>query len=161
VADKARLHLILNVVLRDLYCIRTLSTAEQCDLSEKHIQSLKNWREDIPNFLQVNSKDSPPLIAIYQRQRDVLNFTYWHAVMVTCRPLILKKFPQLQHTNDCYTTVPSNSKLRIDEIINKCLEAALCIVDRVDHMFESGRMFRSFYVWLAKDHSILLEGNLT
>jgi hypothetical protein len=137
------------MILRDLYSIRPLSTVEQCDLSKKYTQYLKEWRDEVPNFLQVDSKTSPPLIPIFQRQRDVLNFTYWHAVMVTCRPLLLKNFAQLQHTYDSHTAVTSNSQPRIDESVNECLQAAMSIVDRVDQMFESGRMFRSFWVRLA------------
>lgn len=145
-ADNNRLHRILTMILRDLYTIRPLSTADQCSLSKKSIQHLKKWRDDIPSFLQINSKTSPPLIPIFQRQRDVLNFTYWHAVMVACRPLLLKNFLQLHLNSHRDITIPSNSKTLIEESVSECLEAALCIVDRVEKMFESGRMFRSFWV---------------
>jgi hypothetical protein len=134
------------MILRDLYSIRPLSTAEQCILSKKYIQLLREWRNEIPSFLQVDSKDSPPLIPIFQRQRDVLNFTYWHAVIVTCRPLLLKNFAHLRHTYDSHTAIATNSEPGIEESVNECLQAALYIVNRVDQMFESGRMFRSFWV---------------
>lgn len=140
----SRLHRILSDVLRSLYSLRPLSTTEQYKLANKYSQQLKDWRGEIPGFLQVDSKESPPLIPIFQRQRDVLNFTYWHAVIVTNRPLLLTNFAKSQQTSPSNTT--SSYQGRISECVSECLDAAVCIVDRVDQMFESGRMFRSFWV---------------
>ena len=132
------------MILRDLYSIRPLSTAKQITFAEMYSRHIKEWRHDIPGFLQVNSKHPPPLIPIFQRQRDVLNFIYWHALILLLRPLLLKNFTQLEHESP--RAIDENYKSRIEDCVSLCLEAAVCIVDRVEQMFESGRMFRSFWV---------------
>ncbi|KAH8680559.1 fungal-specific transcription factor domain-containing protein [Xylariales sp. PMI_506] len=138
-----KLHLILSRVLRDLYSIRPLSTSEQYTLARKYSQQLKEWRKNSPDFLQVENKAAPPLITIFQRQRDVLNFTYWHAVVVTNRPMLLKNFTRVQ--GDTGGAMGGSHHARIVDGVSECVQAALSIADRVFQMFESGGMFRSFW----------------
>ncbi|KAH6660317.1 fungal-specific transcription factor domain-containing protein [Truncatella angustata] len=135
-----KLHRILGKVLRDIYSIQPVSATEQCIRSHKYLQEIREWRSIAPGFLQLDSKDVPPLIPIFQRQREVLKFTYWHAVIVTCRPLLLQSFTHRQQKPDNTRSIP-----RIHEGVKECLHAAMLVVDSVIQMFESGRMFRSFW----------------
>ncbi|KAH8195626.1 hypothetical protein TruAng_010208 [Truncatella angustata] len=65
-----KLHRILGKVLRDIYSIQPVSATEQCIRSHKYLQEIREWRSIAPGFLQLDSKDVPPLIPIFQRQRE-------------------------------------------------------------------------------------------
>ncbi|KAJ5369020.1 uncharacterized protein N7496_008780 [Penicillium cataractarum] len=87
-----RLHRVLTGILRDLYSIRPVSLEKQCTLAGQYSIMLEEWRDSLPKFLQIDNGEIHPLIAIYQRQRDVLHYTYWHAMILTNRPLMLRGF---------------------------------------------------------------------
>lgn len=110
---------------------------------------LQQWRDDLPGFLQMDLANSTPLIPIFQRQRDVLNYTYWHAVILTNRPLLLKGF----NTNGDDGTRIAFEKYKTDiqDGVNTCLQAALRVTNRVCQMFQGGLMFRSFWVGLVTE----------
>lgn len=105
---------------------------------------LQQWRDDLPGFLQMDLGNSTPLIPIFQRQRDVLNYTYCHAVILTNRPLLLKGF---NTSGDTGTRIAFEKyKANIQDGVDKCLQAALSVTNRVCQMFQGGLMFRSFWV---------------
>jgi hypothetical protein len=141
---RARLYRILSMVLRDLYSIHPVSATSQHTLATRYAQRLKQWRDEIPGFLQVYSNNPAPLIPIFQRQRDVLNITYWHALIVIFRPLLLQNFAQIQGSNRGRDQHSHRSQ--IESSVSECLQAAMCIVQIVDQMLRSGLMFRCFWV---------------
>ncbi|OAA68567.1 fungal specific transcription factor domain-containing protein [Niveomyces insectorum RCEF 264] len=132
-----------NKVLRDMYPIRPLSEAQQCALATQYLQALEAWRTDVPAFLCVDSKDAVPLIPIFQRQRDTLNITYWHTIILTQRPFLLTNFSNIQ--NSIRRSYKGNSKEQIENGVKRCLEAALHIVDLVEGRCKSHQMSRSFW----------------
>jgi len=137
-----RIYRILSLVLRDMYSIRPVSIGEQCEFAAKYTRVLEEWRNDIPKFLNADSDGSTPLIPIFQRQRDVLNLAYWHALVLVHRPLFLRNFTNIQHSDQ----EASSDRAQIKENIGHGLNAAMHIVDKVNAMFCSGLMFRSFWV---------------
>ncbi|KAH9205228.1 hypothetical protein DL95DRAFT_439208 [Leptodontidium sp. 2 PMI_412] len=136
-----KLYRIMSIVLRDLYSIHPASIVRQYEFAERYSQVLREWRDDIPRFLDADSNGSTPLILIFQRQRDVLNLAYWHAMVLTHRPLLLRNFAKVQCGNHENTT----HEPHIERSVRECLDAAMHIVDRMDDMFQSGLMFRSFW----------------
>ncbi len=137
------------MILRDLYSIKPTSTSDRCALVAKYSHSLKVWRAGIPHFLDADSKDSAPLIPIFQRQRNVLNLAYWHTVILTHRGFLLKNFTQLQY--DSRRQYKGIQKAQFEDSVGECLRAAISIVDTVDELFRSGLLFRSFWVSLLYD----------
>ncbi|GAM43458.1 hypothetical protein TCE0_050f18290 [Talaromyces pinophilus] len=137
------LHRILSLILRDLYSIRFVSTIDQCTLAAHYSTMLQQWRDDLPGSLRMDLGNSTPFIPIFQRQRDVLNYTYWHAVILTNRPLLLKGFNTSE--DDGTRIAFEKYKAKIQDGVDKCLQAALSVTNRVCQMFQGGLMFRSFW----------------
>ncbi|PCG91469.1 Transcription factor [Penicillium occitanis (nom. inval.)] len=138
-----KLHRILSLILRDLYSIRFVSTIDQCTLAAHYSTMLQQWRDDLPGSLRMDLGNSTPFIPIFQRQRDVLNYTYWHAVILTNRPLLLKGFNTSE--DDGTRIAFEKYKAKIQDGVDKCLQAALSVTNRVCQMFQGGLMFRSFW----------------
>ncbi|KAL2856506.1 fungal-specific transcription factor domain-containing protein [Aspergillus pseudoustus] len=136
-----KLHLILSEVLRDLYGIDRQSIGEQCTLAVKYAQMIRGWYSTVPRFLATDSQDSVPLIPIFQRQRDVLSVSYWHALIILYRPLLLQQF--MARPSHSEAAAPLDQ--RITSMVSDCLDAALHIVNKVDDMVDSGVIFRSFW----------------
>ncbi|KAL3469086.1 fungal-specific transcription factor domain-containing protein [Aspergillus californicus] len=135
-----RLHRIVSLILRDLYSIQPASISTQCALATKYSQELMDWRDTIPSFLSTDTQESVPLIPIFQRQRDVLNLSYWHALVLMHRPILLRKFALVQRGRSDNTR-----NAQIESGVSECLAAALHIVKKVEEMFQTGLMFRSFW----------------
>jgi hypothetical protein len=148
-----RLHHIVSLILRDLYSIRPLSIQTQCSLAMQYSKMVQEWRGTLPSFLSLNTPESIPLIAIFQRQRDVLNISYWHALIIIYRPLLLRKFALVQRGRDDTLT-----DLDIESSVNECLVAALRVTEKVEEMFKSRMIFRSFWV---RSQPILLSPSRT
>jgi hypothetical protein len=130
-------------VLRNLYSVRQPSTANRSGLILEFSQKLKAWWAEVPDFV---SKAYPaPLIALFQRQRDVLNITYWHTIILVHRPLLLLDLsPVSSRTGRGGETDPPRQQIK--DSVEECLRASMNIVDTVDRLSTSGQMFRSFWV---------------
>lgn len=142
-----RLHGIISMVLRDLYSIRPAPTSTHCSLATKYSQMLKDWRDTVPRFLMGDNQEAIPLIPIFQRQRDVLSLSYWHTLIIMHRPLLLRRIALVQHGRNDDT-----NSAQIESSVSECLAAALHIIEKVEEMFQSGLMFRSFWVSAAVLH---------
>ncbi|CAK7227063.1 hypothetical protein SCUCBS95973_006413 [Sporothrix curviconia] len=107
---------IQSRILRDLYSIGPLSYAQQCTLASQHAKTLAECRAALPSFLSVDSKDSAPLIPIFQRQRDTLSIAYWHSIILVQRPFLLLSFGNIR---------AAGFEAQIANGVKLCLEAAL------------------------------------
>jgi hypothetical protein len=133
-----------------LYSIRPISLEKQRTLAEQYSLMLEQWRDSLPNFLQIDNGETHPLIAIYQRQRDVLHYTYWHAMILTNRPLMLRGFTSNPESGTEVTFEGCGTHVK--DGVDRCLKAAMRVANRVCQMFEDGLMFRSFWVRLSRFH---------
>ncbi|CAK7197875.1 hypothetical protein SEUCBS139899_000525 [Sporothrix eucalyptigena] len=115
VSDDKRLARIQNRILRDLYPIWPLSDAQQYTLASQYAEKLAEWRSDLPAYLSVDSKDTVPLIPIFQRQRDTLSIAYWHSIILTQRPFLLSSFG----------SVRAGFETQVANGVKQCIEAAL------------------------------------
>ncbi|KAF2009103.1 hypothetical protein BU24DRAFT_497644 [Aaosphaeria arxii CBS 175.79] len=140
-----KLSRIVSMILRDLYPIRPLRTADRCAFAAKYSQNLKTWRAEVPRFLNAENKDRAPLIPIFQRQRNILNLAYWHTVILTHRPFLLSN--RIHITNTSRASQLGPHRAQIEESVDQCLRAALCVVEIMNELSNSGQMFRSF--WLS------------
>lgn len=82
-------------------------------------------------------------IPIFQRQRNVLNLTYWHAMILTHRPYVLNNFARLSRRdggNNLSNDDPKGSSLE------KCLDASMKTVNTINEITGSRQLFRAFWV---------------
>lgn len=142
--DCCRLSRVVAMILRDFYSIRPTSTAERCALTTKYSHNLKMWRSEIPRFLDADDFDVSVLTPIFRRQRNVLNLSYWHTLILLNRHFLLGNFAHLQQ--DPRSRRESPHKAQIEQGVGECLQAAMNIVGRVTDMIQSGQMFKSFWV---------------
>ncbi|KAL1839556.1 hypothetical protein VTK73DRAFT_4016 [Phialemonium thermophilum] len=157
-----RLSRIVSVILRDLYPIRPLSTSARAALTEKCARDLRSWHADMAQFLDPHGVSAALLLPIYQRQRNVLNLSYWHAVILTHRPFLLSNFARLQQSGGGGGGGGSQERHRSrrqqqqqqhqqhsrqpETSVRECLQAAMHIVDTVDELVQTSQMFRAFWV---------------
>ncbi|ORY10163.1 fungal-specific transcription factor domain-domain-containing protein [Clohesyomyces aquaticus] len=133
---------IVSLILRDLYPIRPPSMALRIELAAKYSRDLREWRMNVAQFLDADDVNSSMLIPLFQRQRNVLNLAYWHAILLVQRPFLLSNFASLAY----YDHRPGNiSNIDTTSNITDCLEAAMAIVHIVDELFQGNGVFRAFW----------------
>ncbi|KAJ4506100.1 hypothetical protein HRR90_008674 [Exophiala dermatitidis] len=132
---------IISKILRDLYSIKPISANRRAVLTERVSKDLSDWRVDLSRFLDADCFTTSLLMPISQRQRNVLNLTYWHAIILTHRPFLLTNFTRLSQQSK--TTVEGD--LRIEESVQQCLTAAMNTVNTIDEMTQNGQILRSFW----------------
>ncbi|KZL75298.1 fungal specific transcription factor domain-containing protein [Colletotrichum tofieldiae] len=138
-----KLSRIVSMILRDLYSIRPSSFSNRCALAAKYSQNLKHWRAEMSQFLD-DGVNTALLIPIFQRQRNVLNLAYWHAMILTHRPFLLSNFARLQRNGKARRrSVPH--KDQTEESVHACLDAAMHVVDTVNDLIQAGQLFRAFW----------------
>ncbi|KAL5412374.1 hypothetical protein PMIN03_004316 [Paraphaeosphaeria minitans] len=136
--EHIKLSKILSAVLRDLYPIRPPSLPHRLSLAQKYTNDLTAWRQSNAHFLDTNNLPSSLLIPIYQRQRNVLNLAYYHAVLLVHRPFLLSNFAS--PVGDAHPAI----ELTCKENLKHCLDAAMGIVRVVDDIAEN-QIFRAFW----------------
>lgn len=152
--EHIKLSKILSSVLRDLYPIRPPSLPHRISLAQKYTTDLLTWRQSNAHFLDTNNLPSSLLIPIYQRQRNVLNLAYYHALLLVHRPFLLSNFASLTHFEQTAAQrgggglvggdISGAMELTCKENLQHCLDAALGIVRVVDEIAES-QVFRAFW----------------
>ena len=138
-----RLYRIINVVLQALYSVRPVSSANRFALVLEYSQKLKSWREEVPSFAA--EENTAPLIPLFQRQRDVLNLSYWHTIILVHRPLLLTRLVRVSRRTEGHNNHSADQR-QTQESVEACLGASMRIVDTVARLSISGQMYRSFWV---------------
>lgn len=96
----------------------------------------------LARFLDADLFSTSFLIPIFQRQRNVLNLTFWHAVILTHRPAVLENFAgPSRRGGDENQEAPES-----EHGVQQCLVAAMNTVNTINDMTENRQMFRSFWV---------------
>lgn len=132
-----RLSRINDGILKDLYPIWPLSTSVRLKVTAQYSTRLRNWYQEMAEFLDSSRINTSLLLPIYQRQRHVLNLAYWHATILTHRPFLLNKFG---------ATRTSANTTQVEDRVKECLQAALNICDLVDELISAKMMFKAFWV---------------
>lgn len=135
---------IISAILRDLYSIKPISESKRIALAAKHTNALEEWRAEISYFLDVKGINVSFMKPIFQRQKNVLNFAYWHAMILTHRPFLLSNFARLQRAGS--NSSGGAQKARTNENVQECLQAAMNIVETVNGLFQADQMFRGYWV---------------
>ncbi|CAK7237640.1 hypothetical protein SBRCBS47491_010056 [Sporothrix bragantina] len=128
---------IINRLLRNLYSIRPISAESRAVLAAQIADDLARWRSDLARFLDADLFSISLLIPIFQRQRNVLNLTYWHAVILTYRPFVLN------NNSSSSNGITDNVD---DDKVQKCLSAAMSIANTIREIVESRQLTAAFWI---------------
>ncbi|KAI0811337.1 transcriptional regulatory protein GAL4 [Xylaria sp. FL0064] len=135
---------IIGKIVRELYSIQSISAGRRTVLTERIAINLSDWRVECSMFLDADFS-IPSLPSIYPRQRNVLNLTYWHAIILAYRPIMLGNFTRFLHNHN-YTRQRTSDEMEAEESIQQCVRAALKTVKTVDEMVRNSQMFRAFWI---------------
>ncbi|CRK23333.1 hypothetical protein BN1708_003627 [Verticillium longisporum] len=135
---------IISKILRSLYSIRPISASRRAEDTQSISQDLSDWRAELSRFLDADFFSTSLIVPIFQRQRNVLNLTYWHAIILTRRQCLLNNFAQISQQG----RRPSNTNMQTKERIDECLVAAMDTMNTIDDMTQSGQMYHAFWVGL-------------
>ncbi|KAM0274877.1 hypothetical protein ACHAQH_007802 [Verticillium albo-atrum] len=133
---------IISKILRSLYSIRPTSASRRAEETHSISKDLSDWRADLSRFLDADFFGTSLIVPIFQRQRNVLNLTYWHAIILTRRQSLLNNFIQISQQRER----PSNDNIRTKEHIDECLAAAMNTMTTIDDMTQSGQMYHAFWI---------------
>jgi len=110
-------------------------------LSAKYAEELSNWRKSLSRFLD-EGFDTSLLIPLFQRQRNVLNLAYYHALILVHRPFLLSNFASLNSRNARGAIGTPD----VDRNVRDCFSAAMKIAEIVNELTEGRQIFRAFWV---------------
>lgn len=136
---------IISRVLRDLYSIKPVSDARRAAAVSSISRDLNAWRTELAWFLDADVLSASLIMPIFQRQRNVLNLTYWHSVILTHRPFVLSNFARLAHGRaGAGAGLDSNSQTEVST--TQCLHAAMKTVAIIDEITQNRQLFRALWV---------------
>ena len=121
-----RLGRILSSILRRLYGIKPLDLVAQYETMSELGAEVEAWRQRLPAFLDPEKVDSRLLIPLFQRQSNLLSLAMGHARILIYRPCLFNDYQQIDATE-----TKAN--------IQKCVEAAMGIVEVIDRMVEANQ----------------------
>ncbi|RYO92581.1 hypothetical protein DL766_008737 [Monosporascus sp. MC13-8B] len=133
---------IISKILRDLYSIKPISASCRAVRTQRISKDLSDWRVELARFLDADVFSTSLLIPIFQRQRNVLNLTYWHAIILTHRPFVLRDFARLSQQGGS----ACNENPQTEESMQQCLMAAMNTVNTIDDITKNRQMFRAFWI---------------
>jgi hypothetical protein len=135
-------------ILREFYSLRTPSTQQRIDLASKFTAQLTEWRANLSLLLDHQGVFQSLLLPLFQRQRNVLNLAYWHALLLIHRPFLLSNFANLSNysTSGANGTKKANAKA-FEENAKHCLDAAMQITKIVEELDSNNQLYRVFWVW--------------
>jgi len=109
----------------------------------KYSEDLLHWRKGLSRFLD-EGVDTSLLIPLFQRQRNVLNLAYYHALILVHRPFLLSNFASLNSRNSRPRGAPGTPDM--DKNVDECLSAAMHIASIVNDLTEGQQIYRAFWV---------------
>ena len=139
---------IISHILRDLYALRTPSLPTRVALTAKYSDELVSWRKNLSRFLDADGIDTSLLIPLFQRQRNVLNLAYYHALILVYRPFLLSNFASLNTQSRRSSGAPDT--LDMEKNVAGCLDAAINVTLIVNELAEGRQIFRAFWVCVSR-----------
>ncbi|KAL4900889.1 hypothetical protein BDW74DRAFT_170466 [Aspergillus multicolor] len=145
---------IISRILRELYSIRPISDNRRLSAVQSISKDLSNWRSELAWFLDADVLSASLIIPIFQRQRNVLNLTYWHSIILTHRPFVLGNFARSQDGR----ANKNNISAHTEESIKQCLNAAVKIVAIIDEITQNRQLLKALWItsYFAFNATIML-----
>ncbi|CRG87099.1 Sugar transporter STL1 [Talaromyces islandicus] len=134
---------VIGKILSNLYSIKPISATRRMSAVEEISRDLRNWRAELARFLDVDKFSTSFLIPLFQRQRNVLNLTYWHAVILSHRPFVLGSLARLSQRNKGGVRYED---ARTEDTLKECLDAAMNTVNTINEITENRQFYRAFWV---------------
>ncbi|KAL4888505.1 fungal-specific transcription factor domain-containing protein [Aspergillus ambiguus] len=134
---------IIGRILRNLYSIRPVSQNHRLNTVRTISRDLSDWRAELAWFLDADILNTSLLLPIFQRQRNVLNLTYWQAIILTHRPFVLSNFVRLSQQAQANST---HDNAQTEESVGQCLNASLKTVDIINDISENHQLVRALWI---------------
>jgi hypothetical protein len=131
-----RLARIVGDISREVYTVHGGSEEARSDAALRITKDLELWRTELPPTLSTIQASS--LIPIYQRQNNVLQLAYAHAIIHANRVFLLDKFVDLSSGVFCLNSKYCNER-------ETCVAAARQIVETVNDLVEQGVNIQAFW----------------
>ncbi|KAL5044124.1 hypothetical protein BDW71DRAFT_209534 [Aspergillus fruticulosus] len=164
---------IISRILRELYSIRPISDSRRLSAVQSISKDLGAWRSELAWFLDADVLSASLIMPVFQRQRNVLNLTYWHSIILTHRPFVLGNFARVQDDRPSRGGAGAGgSQVRVQvgsgvgiavaaqtqESIKQCLNAAMKIVDIIDEITQNRQLLRALWItsYFAFNATIML-----
>jgi hypothetical protein len=109
-------------------------------------------------FLDSENFNASLFLPIVQRQRNVLNLTYWHAVILTHRPFLLSNSYGDRPAKGSVDDNSSAGDAQTAQSVQQCLDSAMNTVRVINQMTQTRQMYRAFWIaaYFAFTASIVL-----
>lgn len=133
---KVRLVQIVSRTLRELYCIKPLKVSDRYKVIEELGSEIEAWHTDLPAFLNPDQVDPRLLVENFRRQSQMLSLAYGHAKILIYRQCLLHDFKK-------ETEIPKEA---IQKKVERCLAAAMGIVNVVESLAETCQLYHAFWV---------------
>ncbi|KAL4999146.1 fungal-specific transcription factor domain-containing protein [Aspergillus recurvatus] len=162
---------IISRILRELYAIGPVSDGKRLSAVQAISKELSAWRSELAWFLDADVLSASLIMPIFQRQRNVLNLTYWHSIILTHRPFVLGNFARAQDgrssrgprgSGGSQVRVGSGTGIAVaaqtQESVKQCLNAAMEIVDIVDEITQNRQLLKALWItsYFAFNATIML-----
>lgn len=119
---------------------------DQYKIAAKYTKDIEAWRSGVSYLFDTNGIDPSLFQPIFLRQRDVLNLACWHAQILVHRPFLLNNFASLANLGTTRRTRSRQSTGLTNEHVQRCLDAAISIVAKIDHLSSAGQLYNTFWV---------------
>ena len=148
----------MKSILRQLYPLKPITASRRTVVTAEISRSLTDWRADLDTFLDSENFNASLFLPIVQRQRNVLNLTYWHAIILTHRPFLLNNSHGDRSANGSLDDNVSNEEAQTEQSVQQCLDSAMNTVRVINQMTQSRQMYRAFWIaaYFAFTASIVL-----
>ncbi|KAL2787193.1 fungal-specific transcription factor domain-containing protein [Aspergillus keveii] len=132
---------IISRILRDLYSIKPVSETRRATAVKTISRDLNAWRAELAWFLDADVRGAALIMPIFQRQRNVLNLTFWHSIILTHRPFVLRDFARLAQFRG-----EREHRVQTEESVKECLNAAMKTVRIIDEITQNRQLFRALWI---------------
>ncbi|KAL2827585.1 fungal-specific transcription factor domain-containing protein [Aspergillus cavernicola] len=149
---------IISRILRDLYSIKPASETRRAAAVKTISRDLTDWRTELAWFLDADVPSASLIMPIFQRQRNVLNLTYWHSIILTHRPFVLSNFARLSQQDSPRNPRHETHPAQTEESVRQCLNAAMKTVTIIDEITQNRQLFRALWItsYFAFNATIML-----
>ncbi|VUC23568.1 unnamed protein product [Clonostachys rosea] len=124
---------ILCQALKRLYGIMPLERVKQYEAMSELGAMVREWRDNLPHFLNPQKVDSRILRPFFQRQSNLLSLGSGHLEILIYRPCLLSESDESDLSPELQVANKAN--------IQSCLDAAMSIMTTIDAMVENDQFY--------------------
>jgi hypothetical protein len=130
---------MISQILRDFYGIRRVPEASKITMANEYSEKLRQWKSELPSWLDASQVDPSLLNSIFQRQSIMLHLAFCHAQILVYRPFLLSDFASLKRQRGLPN--PKTAPL-----VEKCVQAAMIVAKYLVHPMTEGNRYLGLWV---------------